>query len=219
MQSNEIVIFYKSDMVVISPADKEYHMRVVYFITHPEVIVDAHTPVPDWSLSARGLERMQLLQKHAWVSEVTSIYSSTEKKAIDGAEVLAELCALRIQKVAELGENDRSSTGYLPAEEFELIADNFFADPINSVRGWETAEAAQTRIVKAVDKLIDADGSNGAIAIVSHGAVGALLLCHLAGYPIDRKYDQPGAGGGNFYVFELESKELLHEWKPIDVIK
>jgi len=193
-------------------------MRLVYFITHPDVVVDATIPVPDWSLSMHGLARMQGVKQQAWVSDITAIYCSTEKKAIDGAEVLAPFCALPIKRLEALGENDRSSTGYLPAAEFEMIADKFFAEPANSVRGWETANAAQKRIVKAVEQLIDEDESDGAIAIVSHGAVGALLLCHLAGYPIDRQYDQPGAGGGNYYAFELNSKQLVHEWKPIDSV-
>jgi len=192
-------------------------MRSVYFITHPEVMVDANVPVPDWSLSEQGLERMRLLLNQSWVSDITSIYCSTEKKAVDGANVLAGHLALPMTQVEALGENDRSATGYLPSAEFEMIADKFFAEPQDSVRGWETADAAQKRIVKTVSSICKEDNSEGAIAIVSHGAVGALMLCHLAGYPIARKYDQPGAGGGNYYEFSLESMLLYHEWKPIDV--
>ena len=59
-------------------------MRTVYFITHPEVMVDANIPVPDWSLSERGLERMHLLLNQPWVSDITSIYSSTEKRRLMG---------------------------------------------------------------------------------------------------------------------------------------
>jgi broad specificity phosphatase PhoE len=191
-------------------------MRSVYFITHPEVVVDANVPVPQWSLSERGLERMSLMLNQPWVADITSIYSSTEKKAVDGANVLAEKLILPNNQIEELGENDRSATGYLPSDEFEAIADQFFASPENSVRGWETAQAAQARIVAAVNQIIQGDDSQGDIAIVSHGAVGALLLCQLAGYSISRKYDQPGGGGGNYYSFELASLQLHHEWKPID---
>ncbi|MFC0389117.1 histidine phosphatase family protein [Muricoccus vinaceus] len=45
----------------------------------------------------------------------------------------------------------------------------------------------------------------GDIAIVSHGGVGALLLCHLKGVPISRAEDQPGAGGGCVYSFDPET--------------
>ena len=85
-----------------------------------------------------------------------------------------------------------------------------------SVRGWETAEAAQQRVVTTVRQLTEADVSEGDIAVVSHGAVGALLLCDLAGYPISRVHDQPGAGGGSYYAFEPDSRQLIHEWMPID---
>ena len=191
-------------------------MRSVYFITHPEVVVDANVPVPEWSLSERGLVRMSLMLNQPWVAGITSIYSSTEKKAVDGATVFSDHLNLPIKQIETLGENDRSATGYLPSNEFEAIADQFFASPQQSIRGWETADAAQARIVAAVNQLIQEDDSQGDIAIVSHGAVGALLLCHLAGYEISRKYDQPGGGGGNYYCFDLVSRQLNHEWKPID---
>ena len=190
-------------------------MRSVYFITHPEVVVDADVPVPEWSLSERGLERMSLMLNQPWVSGITSIYSSTEKKAVDGATVMAENLTLPIKQIEALGENDRSATGYLPSDEFEAIADQFFAFPDESVRGWETAQAAQNRIVAAVTQLTQEDESKGDIAIVSHGAVGALLMCHLAGYAISRKYDQPGGGGGNYYSFDLVTKQLHYEWMTI----
>ncbi|PWQ92293.1 histidine phosphatase family protein [Leucothrix pacifica] len=190
-------------------------MRIVYFISHPDVIVDADKPVPEWSLSERGLARMHDLLQQPWISDITAIYCSTEKKAIDGAEVLSKHCNLPIHQIHELGENDRSSTGFLPAKQFEAIADQFFAEPHNSVLGWETADAAQRRIVQAVTNITEQDKSSGAIVIVSHGAVGALLLCHLAGYEIARKHDQPGSGGGNYYAFDAATSQLIHGWKPI----
>jgi len=190
-------------------------LRIVYFISHPDVIVDADKPVPEWSLSERGLARMHDLLQQPWISDITAIYCSTEKKAIDGAEVLSKHCNLPIHQIHGLGENDRSSTGFLPAKQFEAIADQFFAEPHNSVLGWETADAAQRRIVQAVTNITEQDKSSGAIVIVSHGAVGALLLCHLAGYEIARKHDQPGSGGGNYYAFDAATSQLIHGWKPI----
>ena len=173
-------------------------MKIVYFMTHPEVIIDPKVPVPHWPLSERGLIRMRRLLKQPWVAAITSLYCSTEPKAIDGASVLAEHLSLPVQRVAALGENDRSSTGFLPPVEFEAVVEQFFAHPDESVRGWETAAAAQRRIVGAVTTVRKAETSPGAIAIVSHGGVGTLLLCHLADYSIARSHDQPGSGGGNY---------------------
>jgi broad specificity phosphatase PhoE len=144
------------------------------------------------------------------------VYCSTEQKAIDGAEILARHRGLPFEALAELGENDRSATGFLPPAEFERVADAFFAQSTVSVRGWETAAAAQSRIVAAVRRIADAERSNGALAIVSHGAVGTLLYCHLAGRAISRRWDQPANGGGNVFAFEWPSRRVLSWWQPID---
>ena len=58
--------------------------------------------------------------------------------------------------------------------------------------------------------------ADGDIAIVSHGGVGALLLCHLKGVPISRAEDQPGEGGGNVYSFDAATRCLLSGWRRIE---
>ena len=103
--------------------------------------------------------------------------------------------------VAELHENDRSATGYLPPEQFEAVADRFFAEPETSVLGWERAVDAQARIVACVRGIVERDATAGDIVIAAHGGVGALLLAHLLGEPISRRLDQPGSGGGNFFAW------------------
>src|SRR5206468_2942934 len=116
-------------------------------------------------------------------------------------------------ELAELGENDRSATGYLPKLEFEATADRFFATPEQSVRGWERAVDAQRRILGAVERVTSASaGCGGDIAIVSHGGVGALLLCALAGHSISRQHDQPGTAGGNYFGFDSRTRRIRHSW-------
>ena len=115
-----------------------------------------------------------------------------------------------------MGENDRSSTGFLKPDEFEAVADEFFANPDRSVRGWERAADAQCRIVKAVNSIAQKAQSMGNIAVVSHGAVGTLLYCYLTGKPISRAWDQPPNGGGNFYTFTLVPPHAYAAWEAID---
>jgi broad specificity phosphatase PhoE len=146
---------------------------------------------------------------------VSTIYCSTEQKAIDGAEILAQHLSLGFSRIEDLGENDRSATGFLPPDEFERVADQFFGSPDKSVRGWERAVDAQSRIVRAVEKIAE-ENADGTIAIVSHGAVGTLLYCHLAGEPIDRRRDQPPNGGGNYYRFTLSPRAAHFWWRAID---
>jgi broad specificity phosphatase PhoE len=149
------------------------------------------------------------------MSCVDRLYCSTERKAVDGAEILGSVLDLPFEGVQELGENDRSATGYLSSAEFEATADAFFARPNSSVRGWETAISAQSRIVNAVGQILAVDTGAGNIAIVSHGAVGTLYLCHLNRWRIDRSHDQPGSCGGNYFTFELTGN-CVHGWVPIE---
>jgi broad specificity phosphatase PhoE len=190
--------------------------RSIYFITHPDVVIDPTVPVPQWPLSERGRSRMQRLLNRDWLAQVEAIYCSTEQKAIDGATILSEATGVPFHTVAELGENDRSVTGYLPSVEFDATVDAFFAHPSESVHGWERAEAAQARIVGTVTRIAGAALGSGPIAVVSHGGVGTLLLCHLKGQPISRTEEQPGTSGGNYFLFHLPEGTLIHGWRPID---
>ncbi len=191
-------------------------MRKVYFITHPEVIIDPDIPVPEWKLSEIGRKRMFQLLKNDWIQDIKSIYCSNEQKAIDGAGIIATHLGKSYKKLTDLGENDRSSTGYLKSDEFEKMANQFFSYPDQSIKGWEKAIDAQNRIIGIVDQIVDTDNSQGNIIIISHGGVGTLLLCYIANLNISRSNDQPGQGGGNYFCFDKKMKNLFHGWKSID---
>jgi broad specificity phosphatase PhoE len=191
-------------------------MRVVHFITHPEVVIDPAMPVRDWPLSPIGLQRAGALLHRPWLRTVRAVFSSAERKATDLAHMLADHLGISPIIIDALGENDRSATGYLPPSEFESVADAFFARPQESVRGWERAIDAQHRIVTTVDRVLAVAPADGDVAIISHGGVGALLLCHLKGSAISRADDQPGEGGGNVYSFDAATRTLLSGWRRIE---
>jgi broad specificity phosphatase PhoE len=195
-----------------------------YFVTHPDVVIDPNVPVPRWPLSERGRSRMRSLLEKPWVSDLRHVFSSGEQKALDGAEILAGSLRIPHTILPELGENDRSTTGFLPPAEFWEIVEEFFAHPERSVRGWERACDAQARIVAALDEALRIAPRGASIACVSHGGVGTLLLCHLKGAAISRSEEQPrpapgsppGSGGGYYLAFDAESRELQHGWRAID---
>lgn len=190
-------------------------MPTAYFITHPDVLIDPAIPVPDWPLSPRGRARMQAALGHPWLRHIGVIHSSTEQKAIDAAAILADGLGLGFSTMAALGENDRSATGYLPKPEFEALADQFFASPDQSIRGWERAIDAQRRVAAAVHAILDGARPDADIAIVAHGAVGALLICALESLPISRAHDQPAGQGGHYFPIDTASRLIRHGWTPI----
>jgi broad specificity phosphatase PhoE len=190
----------------------------VFFITHPNVAIDPGVPIPDWPLSERGRKRMHAMTGCLWAQGVRRIFASSERKARDAAEILADgLGVGGYSVIANLGENDRSATGFLGKDEFETTVDAFFAHPLRSIRGWEPATDVQTRIVGAVEEAVSQTPELVDIAIVGHGGTGTLLYCHLAGLAIDRRYDQPATNGGNWFAFDRASRKLLRDgWQSID---
>jgi len=186
-----------------------------YFVSHPNVVVSPDIPVPEWPLSEEGHSRMQACLRLPWVGSIGAIFCSTERKATDSARHLASHLSLPVNEIAELGENDRSSTGYLPSRQFEELANAFFAEPYHSVRGWERAVDAQARVVAAVSKVEAATRGLAAVAIISHGAVGTLLYCHLTRQATSRRFDQP-SGGGNYFSYSLSPPTAYSWWRAID---
>ncbi|NHT74603.1 histidine phosphatase family protein [Rhizobiaceae bacterium CRRU44] len=178
------------------------------YISHPEVAIDPDVPIPRWGLSEKGRQRARTAAASGWARRIGRIVSSDETKALETAAIFAEASVVSVEVLANAGENDRSATGFLPPAEFEAAADSFFAEPAASFRGWETADDAQARIVRAVTSVLDAHDPSIPIAFIGHGGVGTLLYCHLSGIPISRAHDQGPGGGGNLFAFPLGSSLL-----------
>lgn len=188
-------------------------MTQLIFITHPEVTIEPDVPVTRWRLSSAGLARMRQFVQSDVVAKVSSIWASTEAKSLEAANVLAAKCGVGVSVTADLGENDRSSTGFLPPQEFETVADDFFAMPHDSVRGWERAVDAQERVYRAASLIIANHNREGDLAIVSHGAVGTLLLSKLLDEPITRMRDQPFQG--HYWIATFPNFVVTTSWRPI----
>lgn len=188
------------------------------YLTHPQVRIDPHKPVERWGLSDVGRRRVEAISPDGWLVEISRMVSSDELKAVETAQILADKSGMKIETMPDMGENDRSATGFIPPEQFEAAADAFFAAPDTSFRGWETAAAAQKRIVNSVNMALETHPRSQPILFVGHGAVGTLLKCHLAGRPIARSEDQQSAapGGGNIFCFELETGKLLCDWTAME---
>ena len=189
-------------------------MTLVRYLTHPQVEIDPAIPVPSWGLSAIGRARTQAIAATGRLSGTTQIISSAERKAIETAEIIAAKLNLDVEVRDAMHENDRSATGFLVPDEFELVANQFFAQPEISIRGWERAIDAQSRIVHEVEQVL-ARNRPGDALFVGHGGVGTLLYCHYSGLAIDRAHDQH-AGGGCFFAFTAAGRRVQHAWRRLE---
>lgn len=185
------------------------------YLTHPQIRIEPAVPVPQWGLSELGAERAHATAKQPWVRLLGRIVSSGETKAVETARILADAAAIAVEMDEAMGENDRSSTGFLPPDEFEKAADQFFARPEESFNGWERAVDAQTRISGAVFHILDRHDPAVPIAFIGHGGVGTLLKCRMAGTAIARSADQL-PGGGNLFAFRLADRAVTCDWTPME---
>ncbi|WP_164659440.1 histidine phosphatase family protein [Tropicibacter sp. Alg240-R139] len=188
--------------------------RFAIYLTHPEVNIDPTSPVPDWCLSPSGAERVASLAAKLRQTPV-QVISSAERKALETAWPLAARFGTPITVRPGMHENDRAATGYLPGPEFEATADAFFVNPHQSIRGWERAIDAQSRIADEVRRAVNSH-LDDQIIFCGHGGVGTLLYCDLAGKPIDRTLDQ--SGGGNWFAFDPDNWTALSHWAPMETL-
>ena len=196
-------------------------MAYALYVTHPQVVQDPNIPVPHWGLTELGRARAERFANHSLVQGVHRIVSSPETKALEMASSLAKLSGAAVESGENFAENDRESTGFVPREKFEQLADAFFANPDESIEGWETSRDAQRRIVSAFEAVLAAHDSSQPVIFTGHGAVGTLLKCHLGGRAIARSEDQRvmgDAGGGNVFVVRLSDRALLTDWLTMEAL-
>lgn len=191
-------------------------MTSLVFITHPEVVIDPDQPITEWPLNAVGRTRMERFAELVVDRDVSAVYASTERKAMDGAAIVAKHLGLSYETDEDLGENDRSSTGFIAPPEFWDVVREFFGRPDESIRGWERAVDAQTRIVEAIGRILREDETAGDIVVVSHGAVGCLLTAHLQQVAIGQESRPSHPGGGCFIVIDRDSFALTQDWRTIE---
>ncbi len=189
--------------------------RKIRYLSHPQVTIDPSIDIQNWSLSTVGRTRVEALTKSSVLNGTRTVISSAETKAIETARPLADAfgCTLIVREA--MHENDRSATGFLPPDEFEAVADQFFGSPTQSVRGWETALDAQLRIVGEMTACLKIY-THGDLLFVGHGGVGTLLYCHLAGVPINRQHDQGPGGGGCYFEFSSSMGPPNSGWRPME---
>lgn len=193
-------------------------MALCQYLTHPEVNIDPKVATPRWGLSDIGRKRLQTAIDRGIFNQTEVIIASSEQKAIDAASMISAHLGIKFAIDSKCDENDRTSTGFLSPAEFEQVADQFFERSLESIRGWETADAAQKRIVAAVSRhTVKTNKRN--ILFVGHGAVGTLLKCYIGQRKISRDEDQrrlAAKGGGNIFAFDWAQRALHTDWVSME---
>lgn len=140
----------------------------------------------DPELTTKGVTQANLLAKHLSQPDAPvfqGLYSSTMTRAIETATVLENALGLTLNTVNNLVEYDHHLNFYLPTEDIEEDFETYWANlqQGNYVGHVIDLDAFQSRVVAAIDHIIESHQHNERIAIVCHGGVISAYLSSVVG--------------------------------------
>ncbi|MEZ4593846.1 MAG: histidine phosphatase family protein [Chloroflexota bacterium] len=147
-------------------------------VRHAAVSIDPTIPSHEWPLTANGRSATHTLAHKLTPYQPSRIITSEEPKAVATGAALAEVLALPTHAAPGLQEHDRRGVPYFENKaDFETAVAHFFTHPHELVFGNETAVQARGRLETAVQQQLDAYPQD-TLALVTHGTVLTLFLCH-----------------------------------------
>jgi broad specificity phosphatase PhoE len=153
-------------------------VRKLILIRHSAVTPNPSLPSPKWHLSAGGRVRAHSLAAHIASYYPTRLITSEEPKAAETGQILADVLGKPFMTAPGLQEHNRKATLYFHNQaEFEAAVIRLFQYPEELVFGQETADQARLRFTRAIHTLL-AQHPTDTLAIVTHGTVLTLFLCH-----------------------------------------
>ncbi len=139
-----------------------------YFLRHGETKKDRNVPISRWILSDKGEQQAEELAQGDIFDDVDLIFSSTEEKAYQTAQPIAEKLGKKIIQLKEITELNRDKAGFMDPDEYEESVKYCLEHLDKSVHNWETANAALDRFSNKIEE-IDKAYENQKILIVGHG--------------------------------------------------
>lgn len=181
-------------------------MRQLILIRHSESQPLPGLPPAQWGLSPAGRRRCQSLASRLAPYEPTVILSSSERKAVETAQLVASLLKIPYDVVEGLGEHDRSGEPYHDRETFLQLVKTLLTQPEQEVFGQETGAEARARFEQAVRQIVETR-QIGNVAAVTHGTVLSLFMAAHGeedAYRFWQRLAQPA-----FVVFSLPDMRLM----------
>jgi probable phosphoglycerate mutase len=148
--------------------------------------------IADPELSDAGQAQARLLADYLASESIDAVYASPLRRAYETAEALATPRGLEITVVDGVAEWDRNASEYIPIEELKAANDpRWHAAAAGDWANFEeTPEAFRTRVVDAVETIIDAH-SGELVAISCHGGVINAYVMHILGLPVSHGFFYP----------------------------
>lgn len=172
-------------------------VTTLYLVRHGETEggeVKRYKGSIDVPLSEKGIEQIEQVAKYLnrsykTYNDLKAVYCSPLIRALRSAEIISEPHGLKPIVIPDLRERsfgiwegmsfDEIRERY--PEEFEAWADN----PLKySPIGGESTIEVRDRAVSSLDNILS-NHNEESIAIVAHGGVNRIILCHIMGIPLE----------------------------------
>lgn len=151
-------------------------------IRHAAPQVDTTTPAHTWPLSQEGRARCIVLAEQLRPHALTRILTSTELKAQQTGQIIADVLGLPLNLANGIQEHNRTQTTELDNTTFKAKVARLLAEPDQLVFGLETGNQVRHRFTQAIQTVLNQYPTDS-LALVTHGT--ALTLFLAAHNPID----------------------------------
>ena len=189
----------------------------LYLVRYPAIQTDLSKPSSYWSLSEFGERQTRRLAELAWWSEVATIYTNTEEKAITATEIItARHPHLKRHALPGFSETQRSMES-LPEEEYRRCARAFFAHPDKpAFFGWATSGVVRHLVVDTFHDIVSQLKQNTQSgAIIAHGMALTLLRGHLLGQHATYE-DLRKIPCGSWAIIDVATAHMVQDFQPIE---
>lgn len=167
-------------------------VKTLYLIRHGQTVggdEKRYKGSIDVPLSEKGIEQMRKTSDFLKGISLSAVYSSPLSRALKSAEIIAEPYGLKPVVVPDLRER---SFGIWEGMSFNEIKEKYpeefeawAANPLKySPIGGESTIEVRDRVVRVLKDILSNHG-NEKIAIVAHGGVNRVILCHFMGIPLE----------------------------------
>lgn len=147
----------------------------ILLIRHARPEMVEGVPARAWRLSDAGREAARALARDIDVGTARVVYSSTEPKALETAQIVADLAGLSVVPDERLGEHRRGTVEAIADDlSFRKRVEGVLRDPDSDTFGEETGAQAVRRFTAAMTEIVDEEMGRDVI-VVSHGTVIALF--------------------------------------------
>jgi broad specificity phosphatase PhoE len=154
-------------------------MAKVVLIRHAAVVPKPDLATQQWTLSIGGKAAATRLGYHPFLTDVQFFASGDEPKMIETA--IAGAQGRPVVTHPGFRELNRDAVGWVSSQDEYLdLVRRILSHPHESIRGCESAESAQRRVVTAINEVFE-EGPDQMFAVVSGGLTLTLYLSHLQG--------------------------------------